>query len=134
MGDGLSPILSSGTVQPGRQLPEVVMEMKLEGIGKLLLEECLGNRDATITMTVNAPTIVQGTMQLEVPLLEDEGKKGEYATARTLAADFRPGRMPSQAPAHRDASPTNPVTYNRRPLSRAHTGGLLLSTKFTSDS
>ena len=29
-------------------------------------------------MAVNALTIVQGTMHLEVPLLEDEGKKGEY--------------------------------------------------------
>lgn len=27
-------------------------------------------------------TIVQGTMQLEVPLPEGEGKKGEYATAK----------------------------------------------------
>lgn len=33
MGGGLSPILSSGTVQPVCQLPEVVMEMKLEGTG-----------------------------------------------------------------------------------------------------
>jgi hypothetical protein len=33
-------------------------------------------------MAVNDLTTVQGTMQLEVPLLEDEGKKGEYANSK----------------------------------------------------
>lgn len=85
---GLFAILSSGTVQPGCQLPEVVMEMKLEGTGKLLLEECLGNRDATITMAANALTIVQGTMQLEVPLLEDEGKKRGICNSKNIGCRF----------------------------------------------
>jgi hypothetical protein len=39
-------------------------------------------------MAANALTIVQGTMQLEVPLLEDEGKKGEYATAKKIGCRF----------------------------------------------
>jgi len=75
MGDGLSPILvwyctTRPPIARGGDVNEAGRDWQQ---GKLLLEECLGNGDATITMAVNALTIVQGTMQLEVPLLEDEG-------------------------------------------------------------
>ena len=128
MSDGLSPILPSGTVTTRRPIARGG-DGNEAGRDQLTREAAPGRMpgDATITMAVNALTIVQGTVQLEVPLLEE--KKGEYATARRLVADFRPGRMPSQVPAHCDPSPASPVTYNRHPLSRMHTGWLLLSTK-----